>query len=319
MKRYLNLVALLFAWLVIFGIFSILVPASFPTLANIETLMRQVVIVGFGAIGMTYIIMSGGIDLSAGSVVALVTVVIALALKKGYNPGVALAAGLCAGVACGWVNGILISRLRVGAFIVTLAGLLAFRGAAKGLGNEQKVDAPLTWLSDFTSALSSTERWKLLPSGAWLMIVCALLASAALKYTVFGRHVVAIGSNEQAARLSGVRVSRVKTGVYVLGGLFFGIAGLMQFSRLTVGDPTVAVGLELDIIAAVVIGGGSLSGGEGSIFGSLIGALIMTTIRAGGSQMGMPNWIQEIVTGCIILIAVAVDRWRAARAAAKAL
>ena len=318
MKKYLNLVGLIGAWIVIFAIFSFLVPKSFPTRDNVETLMRQVVMVGFGSIGMTYIIITGGIDLSAGSVVALVTVVIALALNKGINVATAAMMGIGTGVLCGYINGLLISRLRVGAFIVTLAGLSAYRGAAKGLASEQKVNAPLTWLTDMTSALGASEKWKLFSSGAWLMIACAAVASWALKYTVYGRHVVAIGSNEQAARLSGFRVERVKTGVYILGGLFFGLAGLMQFSRLTVGDPTVAFGLELDIIAAVVIGGASLSGGEGSIFGSLIGALIMTTIKAGGSQMGLPNWLQEIATGFIILIAVTFDRWRAARAVAKA-
>ena len=314
-KKYLNIIGLFAAWLVIFGLFCILVPKSFPTLSNIETIMRQVVIVGFGAIGMTYIIISAGIDLSAGSLVALVTVVIALVLHKGLNPWLAIGAGLATGATCGLLNGVLISRLKVGAFIVTLAGLLIFRGAAKGLGDEQKVNAPLTWISDLTAALGPHERWKLLPIGAWIMILFAIAASCVLRYSIFGRYVVAIGSNEQAARLSGVRVNGVKVAVYVLGGFFFGLAGLMQFSRLTVGDPTVAAGLELDIIAAVVIGGGSLTGGQGTIFGSLIGALIMTTIGAGAAQRGWSNWVQEIVTGCIIVIAVAFDRWRVARAA----
>jgi ribose/xylose/arabinose/galactoside ABC-type transport system permease subunit len=119
-----------------------------------------------------------------------------------------------------------------------------------------------------------------------------------------------VGSNEQTARLCGVAVERVKLAVYTICASFAGLAGLMQFSRLTVGDPTVAVGLELDVIAAVVIGGGSLSGGEGSILGSLVGALIMTVIRSGCSQMGLPNWVQEIVTGSIIVLAVALDRLR---------
>jgi ribose/xylose/arabinose/galactoside ABC-type transport system permease subunit len=122
--------------------------------------------------------------------------------------------------------------------------------------------------------------------------------------------VVAVGSNEQAARLCGVSVPRVRLAVYLLGGLFAGIAGLMQFSRLTVGDPTGAIGLELNVIAAVVIGGGSLAGGEGSVLGTLIGALIMQVLQSGCSQMGWPNWVQEIVTGAIIVAAVALDRFR---------
>jgi ribose/xylose/arabinose/galactoside ABC-type transport system permease subunit len=119
-----------------------------------------------------------------------------------------------------------------------------------------------------------------------------------------------VGSSENTARLCGVAVEKVKTAVYVLSGAFAGIAGLLQFSRLTVGDPTVAVGIELDVIAAVVIGGGSFSGGEGSVLGTVVGAFIMTTIRSGCAQMGLSNWVQEIVTGIIIVLAVALDRLR---------
>ena len=153
-----------------------------------------------------------------------------------------------------------------------------------------------------------------MPTGVWLTIVMAIVVALVLRYTVFGRHIVSIGSNEQAARLSGIPVERVKVFIFMLGGVFAGLAGLLQYSRLTVGDPTVAVGLELDVIAAVVIGGASLSGGEGSILGSVLGALIMTTIRAGTSQMGLANWVQEIVTGSIIVVAVALDRIRLRRA-----
>jgi ribose/xylose/arabinose/galactoside ABC-type transport system permease subunit len=147
-----------------------------------------------------------------------------------------------------------------------------------------------------------------------MLIVLAIVASLILNRTVFGRNVIAVGGNEEAARLCGIGVAATRTWVFALGGLFTGLAGLMQFSRLTVGDPTVAQGLELDVIAAVVIGGGSLSGGQRSIAGSLLGAIIMSTIRAGTSQMGLPNWVQEIVTGAIIVVAVALDRWRMTRA-----
>jgi ribose/xylose/arabinose/galactoside ABC-type transport system permease subunit len=154
------------------------------------------------------------------------------------------------------------------------------------------------------------------PPGVWLMLVLAGMVASMLRYTVLGRHIFAVGSNEQTARLCGVRVHRVKIGVYMLCGALAGMAGVMQFSRLTVGDPTVAAGKELDVIAAVVIGGGSLSGGEGSVLGSMIGALIMTVIRSGCSQVGergLPNWVQEIVTGAIIVLAVALDRLRQRR------
>ena len=150
----------------------------------------------------------------------------------------------------------------------------------------------------------------LFPPGGWLLFVAAAGVGALRLYTRFGRHVFAVGSNEQAARLCGIAVGRVKLAVYALGGLFAGVAGLMQFSRLTVGDPTGARGLELNVIAAVVIGGGSLAGGEGSVLGALIGALIMQVLQSGCSQMGWPNWVQEIVTGAIIVVAVALDRFR---------
>ena len=131
-----------------------------------------------------------------------------------------------------------------------------------------------------------------------------------LKYTVFGRHIFAVGSNESTARLCGIRTSQVKVLVYAVSGLFCGLSGVMEFSRLTVGDPTVAVGLELDIIAAVVIGGGSLNGGQGSILGSMIGVFIMSFLRNGCTMMGWPNYIQEIIIGVIIVVAVTLDRLR---------
>ena len=139
---------------------------------------------------------------------------------------------------------------------------------------------------------------------------CLLVVAGLLRYTRFGRHVLAIGSNERMARLCGVAISRTKIIVYTISAALTGVAGLLQFSKLSVGDPTVAIGLELDVIAAVVIGGASLSGGQGSILGTMIGVLIMSIIRAGCSQMGLSNWVQEIVTGAIIIVAVSLDRLR---------
>lgn len=150
----------------------------------------------------------------------------------------------------------------------------------------------------------------LIPPGVWGLIVLSVVAFVLLRRTVFGRRIIAIGSNEKAARLCGIPVEGVQVGIYAVAGLFIGVAGLLQFSRLTVGDPTVATGMELDVIAAVVIGGGSLSGGRASVVGTLLGALLMATIRSGGSQMGWYNWQQEIITGVIIVGAVALDRLR---------
>ena len=311
------------ALVVIFLLFAAKVPESFLTTRNIETILRQTAIVGIGALGMTLIIIMGGIDLSAGSIVALSTVVIAALLQWSGGEGqtwlstwpvlwplLAACAGVLAGAACGLANGILITQLRVVPFIVTLGTLLVMRGGGKGLAHEQKIDAPASWLRMILASLDENTAWMVFPPGVWLMLVLALLAAGLLHYTRLGRHIFAVGSNEQTARLCGVGVERVKVTVYGLGAACAGLAGVMQFSRLTVGDPTVAVGLELDIIAAVVIGGGSLSCGEGSVLGTLVGALIMTTIRAGCSHMGVSNWIQEILTGAIIVLAVAVDQLR---------
>ncbi len=317
MKGFGNVAGLVGAWLGVMLLFSWQVGPSFASLQNLETILRQTAIVGFAAIGMTLVILSGAIDLSIGSLIALVTVVIAFALERGADPMLAVAAGLFVAAVGGTVNGALVTRLRVGSFIVTLGTLLIFRGVAKGLAGEQKIDAPLTWLSELLAAMRPEERWRLLPWGVWLLLLLAALFAWVLRATVFGRRVAAVGSNEEAARISGVAVERVRVTVFAIAGLMAGVAGLMQFSRLTVGDPTVAEGLELDVIAAVVIGGGSLSGGQGSVAGSLIGAIIMATVRAGGSQMGMPNWVQQIATGAIIVLAVAIDRWRQAARAAR--
>jgi ribose transport system permease protein len=155
----------------------------------------------------------------------------------------------------------------------------------------------------------------LVAPGVWIAAALAILAAIMLRRTVFGRRVFALGSNEAAARACGIATGRLKIYIYSLAGLLFGLAGVMQMSRLRQGDPTVAAGLELDIIAAVVIGGGSLNGGEGSILGAMIGALIMAFLRNGCQQVGWPNYIQEIIIGALIVIAVAVDRWRSSRAA----
>lgn len=308
--NWLNRSGAVIGLLLVFGLFALLAPESFSSVRNLETIARQTAIVGIAALGMTLVIISAGIDLSVGSLIALTTVVIAGLLQQGANPFAAALGGILAASLCGLVNGLLITRLKVVPFIVTLGTLLLVRGVAKGIAGEQKIDAPLTWLNDLLAALPASKSWLLVPPGVWLMAVLALIVAGALRYLRFGRQVYAVGSNENTARLSGVNISRVKALVYTLSGFFAGIAGLMQFSRLTVGDPTVAVGLELDVIAAVVIGGGSLSGGEGSVLGTIIGALIMTVIRSGCSQMGLPNWVQEIVTGAIIVLAVALDRLR---------
>jgi len=307
---WLNRLGPLLGLMLVYGLFTLLAGESFTGVRNMETIARQTAVVGTAALGMTMVIIAGGIDLSVGSIIALSTVVIATFLARGVHPLLAASAGIVTGLLCGLVNGFIITRLRVVPFIVTLGTLLAVRGIAKGLAHEQKVDAPWTSLNDLLTTLPPDQRWMIVPPGVWIMLALAVVVAVMLRYTRFGRHIFAIGSSEQTSRLSGIDVRRMKLMVYAGSAAFAGLAGLMQFSRLTVGDPTAATGLELDVIAAVVIGGGSLSGGEGSVFGALIGALIMTVIRSGCSQMGLANWVQEIITGGIIVVAVALDRLR---------
>jgi ribose transport system permease protein len=295
------------------GLFSALRPLTFATLDNAQLILLQTAVVAIAALGMTMIIVSGGIDLSVGSNIALCTVSIALLLAKGVPPLVAIMGGIATGALSGLVIGLLVSRLGLSPFIATLGMWGAVRGAAKGLANEQTVQAPETWLNSLLNTLPANQKWMIFPPGVWLALVMAVAVAAMLRYTRFGRHIFAVGSNEQTARLCGVHVDRTKLGIYVLAGCFAGLAGLLQFSYLTLGDPTTATGMELDIIAAVVIGGASLSGGQGSIFGTLVGALIMTCVANGCTKMELANWVQEIVTGAIIVAAVTLDKFRQRR------
>jgi ribose/xylose/arabinose/galactoside ABC-type transport system permease subunit len=296
-------------------VFGVLIGPQFFRPANLELVARQTAIVCAAGLGMTMVIVSGGIDLSVGSTIALSSVVIALLLGQGLAPSMAAAGGIAAAAVCGAITGVLVTRLRVVPFIVTLGMMLLVRGAAKGLADERRIEAPITWLNDLLRTLGDGQGF-LVPAGIWLTAALALLVWATLRYTRFGRHLFAIGSNERMARLCGVPVARCKIAVYTIAAALAGVAGLMQFAKLSVGDPTVAVGLELDVIAAVIIGGGSLSGGVGTVLGTIVGATIMSVIQIGCSQMGLPNWVQQIVTGTIIVLAVALDRWRQGIAAA---
>jgi ribose transport system permease protein len=310
-QTWLNRLGPVLGLLLVILVFSLLMdtPARFLSPNNLRIVLSQTVIVAIGAIGMTLIIISGGIDLAVGSTIALTGVVTALAINAGFSPTLALAAGILTGGVVGVVNGLAITRLKVVPFIATLGMLGVARGIAKWLANQQTVNMPGTWLNELL-VMFPDPSWLLVAPGVWITIVLAIAAAVVLRNTVFGRRVFALGSNEAAARACGIATDRLKVWIYALAGLLFGLAGVMQMSRLRQGDPTVAAGSELDIIAAVVIGGGSLSGGEGSILGSMIGALIMAFLRNGCQQVGWPNYIQEIIIGAIIVIAVAIDRWR---------
>lgn len=284
-------------------------PTRYLSPLNLRVVLSQTVIVAMGAIGMTIIMISGGIDLSVGAAIALTSVVAALALQANIPGLLAILLALVVGGAVGLTNGLLITRLRVVPFIATLGMLGMARGVAKWLAHEQTVNFPPTWLNELLVTFPR-QPWLIVPAGVWLTAFLALAVALVLRQTVFGRHVFALGSNEVAARACGIGTDRLKLVIYCSAGFIFGLAGVLQMSRLRQGDPTVANGVELDIIAAVVIGGGSLLGGEGSIGGSMVGALIMALLRNGCQQMGWPNYIQEIIIGMIIVLAVALDRLR---------
>jgi ribose/xylose/arabinose/galactoside ABC-type transport system permease subunit len=314
MKKLLLRFAPFFGLFSVFILFVLICPPEFYSFYNIKTIITQTVIVGIAALGMTLVIVSGGIDLSVGSQIALGTVVIATLLNTGgadaATAGTSLYAalgGIAACALCGVLIGQLVSRLNIVPFIITLGMMQIARGVAKWIGKEQTVSTPTNGLQSLM--LTDPEpAWLVFAPGVWVAIILLVLTSIILKYTVFGRYVFAIGSNEKTARLCGINVPLNRVFIYTLNSMFVGVASIMQYSNLTVGDPTAAVGMELDIIAAVVIGGGSLSGGEGSATGSIIGALIMAVLRNGCNMLGVPNFVQEVIIGAIIIGAVAVDR-----------
>jgi len=312
-KRLRSLLAPFVGLLVVLGLFAVWVPDSFLSAYNLRTVGTQTVVVGLGAIGMTFVIVSGGIDLSVGSVIALCSVTCAATLQAGLSPWLAILAAVGTGALCGLVNGLMVARLRILPFIATLGMMGVARGTAKLLTGGQKIDAPPGWLPDLVDK-SSDGAWLGLPPGLWILFLLAWGMGWVLRGTPFGLHTLAIGSNEATARLCGVPVPRTKARIYALCGAFAGFAGVMLFGRLGVGEPTAAVGLELDVIAACVIGGASLSGGEGGMLGALIGAFLMTFLANGMNLAGVENYWQEILTGVIIVAAVALDRWRHRRA-----
>jgi ribose/xylose/arabinose/galactoside ABC-type transport system permease subunit len=308
---------LLFAWRVPGG--------RFTALDNQKLMLLQTAVVGTAAMGATLIIASGGIDLSIGSTVALCTMVIAWLINHGWPPVVAgLVGGAGVAVAVGGLIGSMVTgrwlppplpRLEMPPFIVTLGMLGILRGLAQGLGHEQPIypkEGAAGVLLDLMSlkgtGLPGFLGW--LPAGVWVFLLTAAAVSVLLTRTVLGRRALAIGDNATAARYAGVPVVWTKVAVYALGVGCGGLAAVMQFSYLTVGDPGTAAGLELSVIASCVIGGASLSGGSASVLGTMVGALLMTVVANGCTKLELQTWVQTVVTGVIIVGAVALDQWR---------
>ncbi len=294
--------------------------SEFATVRNMRVILTQTSTVAVAALGMTIIIISGGIDLSAGTALTLCATVMAYCIKEDYSIAMSVLATIGTGCLCGMMNGALISALRVVPFIVTLGTMTIFLGVGKLLSDESTIfparaQIPI-WLQNFCSSRPPDFVVGFLPNiawGVWVALLLAMLVAMILRYSVFGRHVFALGSNESTARLCGINISLTKIAAYTLAGLFVGIAGMYHFSVLKLGNPTEGQGRELDIIAAVVIGGGSLSGGRGSVLGTLAGAAIMAVIRAGCIHLEISAPYQDMIIGAIIIAAVAIDQIRQRR------
>ena len=310
--------------LVLMLIFALLEPRFLHPI-NLFNVMRQISITGLIAIGMTFVILTAGIDLSVGSILALAGLVAASVAKGGLSDRftvgaiqeaaghgwpLALLAALGVGLACGFVQGLAITRLKVPPFVVTLGGLSAFRGAAllfAGGGPISGFSADYTWWGQGKVGP--------VPVPVIIFLAFAVLAHVVLRYTRFGRHVYAVGGNPEAARLAGLNVGRITLSVYVIIGFFAGLAGFVLSARLNSAEAVAGIGYELTVIASVVIGGTSLFGGTGSVFGTVIGSILIGTLINGLVLMNVSTYIQQIIIGVIIVLAVAFDQFAKSRRA----
>jgi ribose/xylose/arabinose/galactoside ABC-type transport system permease subunit len=292
-----------FALALLAGILAITSP-PFRTLSNARNILQQISINGIVAIGMTLVIVTAGIDLSVGSVLAFSAVVATSFAHPGAHALIVpMAMGVLAGLGCGIINGVLIARNRLAPFIVTLGMMTIARGAALVYTSGR----PVINLSDSYNEIGGGSLAGV-PLPAVIFFVVVLLGVFILHFTRFGRYVYAVGGNELAAKVSGVNTERVLIGVYALAGALAGVAGIVLSSRINSGPPATGAGYELDAIAAVVIGGTSLSGGVGSIAGTIVGVLIIGVMNNGLDLLNVSSYWQQIVKGLIIVLAVLLDK-----------
>ncbi|GLS03064.1 ribose ABC transporter permease [Chitiniphilus shinanonensis] len=278
---------------------------DFLSVGNLMNVLRQVSINALIAFGMTLVILLGGIDLSVGSILALASVFTAMMMRAGYDPILATLVGVLSGAVMGCVNGLVVAKGKVAPFIATLGMMTVLRGLSLVFSN----GSPITgFQSDFFSMLGGGYLAGLVPIPVvWTLLMFALFWFV-LKKTVFGRHVYATGGNAEAAMLSGVKTNRVQIGVYTISGAMAAMAGMVLTSRLNSAQPTAGMGYELDAIAAVVLGGTSLAGGRGWIFGTLVGVLLIGVLNNGLNLLGVSSFYQQVIKGSVILLAVLLDR-----------
>ena len=300
MKRAPGLSYAIFAALLLECIVLALTTDAFLTPTNLGNVIRQNAFTAILAAGMTFVVLTAGIDLSVGSVVGLAGMVCASVMVEGNSVAAGVAAGTAVGIVTGMLNGAAVTTLRVPAFVVTLATMLIVRGAAYKLTDARTISGLPASFGALSSGFASASIMLLIFVAAWLLLM----------WTPFGRHVYAVGGNVEAAWLSGVRVARIQFAVYTLSGLAAGIAGVLVASRLNAGYPRAGEFYELDAIAAVVVGGTSLFGGRGSIWGTLAGAFFIGVLNNGLNLFRVSPYDQLIVKGAVLLAAASLDRWR---------
>ncbi|MBL8154658.1 MAG: ABC transporter permease [Anaerolineae bacterium] len=303
-------------------IFSLLKPNSFPTPLNLFNIARQASISGLVAIGMTFVILTGGIDLSIGSLLALAGIIAAAVYKggtglldttagetSGVGVGGAILVACLVGLIGGLIQGGLIVKLKVPPFIVTLGGMSIFRGLTLLVGN----GGPISAFDDSFKVLGQGRISDLVPIPVIIFLGVAVIAYIVLRYTQYGRYIYAVGGNTEAARLSGLNTGLLILSVYMIVGLLAGFGGFMLSSRLNSAEAIAGVGLELTVIASVVIGGTSLFGGEGGVVGTVIGSLLVNVLTAGLTQLNVNPYLQQVIIGLVIIFAVFFDRFTKAR------
>jgi ribose transport system permease protein len=294
-----------FLTLIVLFVGLALATPHFLTDTNLSSVVRQTAVINIMALGMTLVIIAGGIDLSVGAILAMGGLMGTMAMEHGASIPLGVLIGVLTGLACGLLNGLLTTRLKINPFIVTLGTMGIIRGAALIISNGLPVHR-------IPPAFSFLGEGTLLgvPFVLWLLVVCGAITHVVLEHTRLGRYAFAIGSNPDAALYAGIPVAFHTTAVYAICGLLTGLAGMIEASRLMTGQPTAGQGYELQAIAAVVIGGGSLRGGEGSVIGTLVGAFIMGLLSNGSDLLGISPYLQQAIIGAVIILAVSFDALR---------
>ncbi|MFO3715429.1 ABC transporter permease [Anaerococcus cruorum] len=293
--------------LIILMIFVSILNPTFLQANNLMNLMRQLIINGFIALGMTFVILTGGIDLSVGSTLALTSAIFAGLLQNGMNTGLAILIAVGLGLVLGLLNGLLITKGKLAPFIVTLATMTIFRGLTLVYTDGRPIAGPK---DNFAFQFLGKGQFFGIPFQVILFILAFLCLWIILNKTALGRKIYAVGGNEKASFISGINIDKVKIWVYVISSLMAVLSGLVLTSRLNSAQPTAGAAYEMDAIAAVVLGGTSMTGGSGSLTGTLIGILILGVLNNGLNLLGVSSFYQQIVKGIVILIAVLIDRKR---------